>query len=218
MSVTALQDLRPRFGDARDQSPRATCLAFAASDAHAAVRAGGWQPLSAEWAYYHALKRDGGVVGCGTRLGAMQHALHIDGQPVEEDWPYIAREILPHDTWSPPSGVSSLYFRQSANANASFADICSELDKANPVIVVMTLSRTFDFEWDDEFVVDADEPTVPDRVHAVVAVGHGTRGTDKLILVRNSWGTSWGDSGHAWISERYLTPRLHQIAILTVEP
>ena len=38
--ITVRQDLRDRFGPARDQGARATCLAFAMSDTHAAMR--GW--------------------------------------------------------------------------------------------------------------------------------------------------------------------------------
>ncbi len=36
-------DLRSLLGDARDQEARPTCLAFAASDVHAALR-DGWTP------------------------------------------------------------------------------------------------------------------------------------------------------------------------------
>ena len=43
-------DLRGEFGPVRDQGSRPTCLAFAASDSHAGVRAG-WRPLSCEFAF-----------------------------------------------------------------------------------------------------------------------------------------------------------------------
>jgi hypothetical protein len=87
--IKSLVDLRGSFGAARDQKPRPTCVAFAASDAHAAARPG-WEPLSAEWAYYHALKRDGGL-------------LKSDGQPVESDWPYIKAPITDLKSWKPPA-------------------------------------------------------------------------------------------------------------------
>ena len=58
--IKSVVDLRGDLGPARDQDPRPTCMAFAASDAHGAAR-DGWEPLSTEWAYYHALKRDSGL-------------------------------------------------------------------------------------------------------------------------------------------------------------
>ena len=217
MSVTVLKDVRSMLGAARDQAPRPTCLAFAASDAHAALR-DGWTELSPEWAYYHALKRDGLPPTGGTTLSAMRETLLSDGQPPETDWPYIAKDISTATKWSPPTSTSALFHRKSDSCTASLASICDQLDQGRPMVVIMTVSSAFSFGWDEDFVIDADEPVSPKRAHAVVAVGHGLRGSEKLLLIRNSWGTDWGDNGHAWIAERYLKPRLLQAALLTEEP
>jgi len=32
--------------------------------------------------------------------------------------------------------------------------------------------------------------------HAVTAVGYGTSGGQQYLLVRNSWGTRWGERGY----------------------
>jgi hypothetical protein len=37
------------------------------------------------------------------------------------------------------------------------------------------------------------------------------------ILIRNSWGPGWGLEGHAWLTERFLAPRLFATANLTEE-
>src|SRR4029453_14873936 len=70
MGITIDCDLRHLFGPARDQGPRPTCMAFAASDTHTAVRSG-WELLSCEYAYYHALQYDNGAPGDGTTLSGM---------------------------------------------------------------------------------------------------------------------------------------------------
>ena len=64
-------------------------------------------------------------------------------------------------------------------------------------------------------------PTVSDRVvggHAVVAIGYDdTKEIKNLvdgskakgaILIRNSWGTSWGDGGYGWLPYKYFETRL----------
>lgn len=56
--IIVRRDLRGRFGAARDQGGRETCLAFALSDTHAAARGLPWSPLSCEYLFYHAKQRD----------------------------------------------------------------------------------------------------------------------------------------------------------------
>jgi len=42
--------------------------------------------------------------------------------------------------------------------------------------------------------------------HCVLAVGYDT--TKKIIIVRNSWGTGWGDNGYCYFPESYFTKDL----------
>jgi C1A family cysteine protease len=213
--VKSLVDLRGSFGPARDQSPRSTCLAFAASDAHASARTG-WDPLSAEWAYYYALKRDGGLPDDGVTLGAMLATIKFDGQPVESEWPYIKAKITDVKLWKPPSPAAQLFFRDHRACSVTVQDIIDHLDAKTPVLITMTLSDAF-YRPDRDGIVEHIEPTDPSRHHAVAAVGHGNRGNDRFVLIRNSWGEAWGLKGHAWIAVDYLTPRLTGVAIMTAE-
>jgi aminopeptidase C len=63
-------------------------------------------------------------------------------------------------------------------------------------------------------VVDASEPPDFTRRHAVIAVAHGTANKQRTIMMRNSWGSAWGNGGYAWLSENYLLPRIFALAIL----
>jgi hypothetical protein len=185
-------------------------MAFAASDAHAAVRPG-WEPLSCEYAYYHALRYDGGAPGDGTTLSGMMTAIAQDGQPYEGDWPYLS--ALPNDLtqWQPPATVGQLFRRASEQRLA--AELYALLDSGSPVIVMMTISRAF-FLPEAGGIVARNEPIDPARRHAVIAVGHGRQGSEKLVLVRNSWGDLWGVNGYGWLAEPYLTPRIIALAIM----
>lgn len=213
--IQKLVDLRGKFGPARDQNPRPTCLAFAASDAHAAVRAG-WEPLSAEWAYYHALKRDGGRPDNGATLGGMLEAIKLDGQPLETEWPYIKAPITDINSWRPPRPVSELFYRDHRPSAVTVKGVIGQLDVGCPVLITMTLSNAF-YRPSPEGVVDAQEPIDPKRRHAVVAIGHGERRSSRFVLIRNSWGQAWGLQGNAWVSVDYLAPRLMGAAMMTTE-
>jgi C1A family cysteine protease len=214
--IKSLVDLRGIFGPARDQNPRPTCMAFAASDAHAAARIG-WNPLSAEWAYYHALKRDGGLPQQGATLDAMLVTIKSDGQPVEAEWPYIKAQITDVTSWKPPAPAKKLFFRDHKTCPLTVQDVIDHLNAGTPVLITMMLSDAF-FRPDADGIVGSNEPPDPKRRHAIVAVGHGARGNDCFVLIRNSWGEAWALKGHAWIAINYLTSRLTGAAVMTTEP
>ncbi|MEY9538077.1 hypothetical protein ABIE85_001137 [Bradyrhizobium diazoefficiens] len=212
--IKTIVDLRGSFGAARDQNPRPTCLAFAASDTHAALRPG-WTPLSAEWAYYHAVKRDGGLPQDGSTLASMLATIKHDGQPAESEWPYIQTAAINISSWLPTASPSALFFRDHAACGATLTDVVDQLDSGVPVLITMTLSDAF--YMPDTGVVDRVEAIDSTRRHAVVAVGYGERAGKMVILVRNSWGEGWGLEGYAWLAENYLAPRLTEVVILTKE-
>jgi hypothetical protein len=100
-NIVVSVDLRPSFGPVRNQGPRPTCMAFAASDTHAGLRSG-WTPLSCEFAFYHAQRRAGRPPNKGALLSAMLDALREDGQPAEMGWPYLPATPNDAASWAPP--------------------------------------------------------------------------------------------------------------------
>ena len=213
--ITVLKDLRAGLGAARDQGQRPTCLAFAASDAHAALRAA-WSPLSCEFAFYHAQRRAGRPPSTGATLPAVLEALRLDGQPEETGWPYLSAMLTEPAAWKPPEDVGPRYGRAGVSFAAAIDAITAELDGNNPIILLMTLSASFFAPGPDAVIrPTVGEPPDPAMRHAVVAVGHGSLPGERVTLVRNSWGPTWGAAGHAWLTDDFLRPRLFGAALLT---
>lgn len=216
-NVIVSVDLRPKFGPARDQGARPTCLAFATSDAHAASRPS-WSQLSCEYLFYHAQRRDGRSPHVGSTLQATLDALREEGQPIESGWPYLASIPADIRLWRPPPAVGALYARNGEHAAAAIDEIIVNLSRQQAVVLLLKLSYSF-FSPTPEAIVD---PTIgeapePAQRHAVIAVGHGIAQQQKAVLVRNSWGPAWGDAGHAWLTQRFLTGRLFATVILKEE-
>ena len=211
------QNLSHLFGAARDQWSRPTCLAFAASDAHAGLRES-WVPLSCEFVFYHAQRRAGRSPNVGATLPTILDALRHDGQPCEEGWPYLPALPADEASWQPPHDVGEVYRRAGEQGQNTVEEIIAELDQGRPVLVLMYLSMSFDLAGPDG-LVDPPAEELPDfaRRHAVVAIGHGTYKGRRVILARNSWGEEWGQDGHAWLTEELLRPRVFRVAILTEE-
>lgn len=217
MLVNVEVDLRDRCGPARDQGQRPTCLAFAASDAHAAIR-GPWDPLSPEYAFYQAQKRAGRPPTVGSYLHCMLACLREDGQPREHRWPYLG--ALPTDLadYTPPADVGALFGRNSVQPAHYVDRILEALEAGSPAIVLTKLTLGFYTPDPDGVIVhrDTDELLKVPR-HAVVAVGYGDAQQERMILVRNSWGPTWGLQGHGWLTADYLARHMYGIAILTDE-
>jgi hypothetical protein len=211
--VDALIDLRSEFGPARDQGHRYTCLAFAASDTHAALRSG-WQPLSCEYAFFKAQKRAARPPTRGAVLNHMLDAIRLDGQPAETQWPYSPVDPDPWE-WAPPPRVDPLYARNGSAHHKDVSWLIKVLDQGTPAIVLMMLSASFYAKQPGNLIDEAPNEKADSSIrHAVIAVGHGTTGSQRAVLVRNSWGSSWGNGGYAWLTERYLAARMFAAALL----
>jgi Papain family cysteine protease len=210
--VDVVVDLRGQFGLSRDQGQRPTCMSFAASDAHAAAR-GDVTPLSCEYAHFHAIRRSGANPDSGVSLPLMSKTIEADGQPIESGWPYLVKIPSDPKLWRPPAVVGPISKRASTLMVPSLGEIIRQLDVGKPVILTTQISISF-YRPDADGVIDGKLNEPRTACHAVVAVGHGTRKATQLILVRNSWGPTWGLNGYGWVTARYISPRLYHMAII----
>lgn len=130
-------------------------------------------------------------------------AVRAPGQPLETHYPY---QHDSHDRpLTAPAGGFELYASPSARRqDLTTADVVKQLNGGKPVGLVIQVCQSLMAPKDG--VIDFDPLVLPDQYHAVIGVGVGNcsdTGADHLLL-RNSWGASWGLAGHAWMPTTLL--------------
>ena len=213
MTLTVTKDFRAELHDVRDQGRRPTCLSFAASDVHRHARKHP-ECLCIEWLFFHVCKQAGTDPQAGTTIPDTRAVLKAIGQPEEPIWPYCSKPPNPA-AWNPPSKVGTLFRCGSSDCAGGLQGLRQRVDQGVPVVIGMFVSDAFicPQTWErvgSEVILGADigRPVDGHGVHAVVVVGHGEYGGDPVMLIRNSWGSDWGNDGHAWVRESHLAPRL----------
>ena len=197
-------DFRTGIPYVRDQKARNTCLAFAVTAAHNFHQNhADW--FSVEYLFYHAVQKEPGQdPKCGLSFCAAESALRDEGQPEEAVWPYKSGAV--GGLQSPPDTDDVWHHDSSWEFHCDVSKAISAI-RSQPVVIGLRLSQGFDKSPCSPFLIDDDE--IGYGKHAVLGVGLGTNEDGgHWLLIRNRWGSKWGDSGDAWLSSRFLAKNL----------
>ena len=95
------------------------------------------------------------------------------------------------------SAGSRLYF----NLGKNLSQWKSWLAGTGPILVGLTVDQTFDQATSTGGNLDTFVPNSVRGGHAVSLVGYTASGR---FILRNSWGTTWGDKGFGYASPAYI--------------
>jgi cathepsin L len=139
-----------------------------------------------------------GNQGCngGLMTQAMQYIIANGGIDTEASYPYTAED-----------GTSCQYTAANRGAglksftNVKQGDENDLLNKANsgPVSVAIDASHS-SFQFYSSGVYNEPACSTSQLDHGVLVAGWGVSGSTDYWLVKNSWGTSWGQAGYIWMS------------------
>jgi hypothetical protein len=195
-------DLRSKHGAIRDQGRRPTCLAFALSELNR-FHAGAAADLSPEYLYVETARQMAGwKPGEGLNIDCGLQAVGAPGQPDEASCPYQPDE--PPFPLLAASSYHAMHRSRLKRLGNDLQIVTTTITAGSPVGLVVQLTQEF-FDPQDG-AVEFSNAVIPWQSHAVVAVGLGTDAAsgETHVLIRNSWGPTWGTDGHAWLPGRYV--------------
>ncbi len=217
-------DLREWCSPIEDQGSLGSCTAQAGSALveYYERRALGHHLDASRLFLYKVTRQLMGVTGdTGAYLRTTMAALALFGAPPEKYWPYQIAEFEAEPTpfvFGLADNFEALeYYRldpATSTQTDTLARIRSHLASGLPAmfgfpvyasIAQAATSGEIPFPGDDDSMQGG---------HAVVAVGYddsrpiggsaGTTATTGALLIRNSWGTDWGDHGYGWLPYDYV--------------
>lgn len=142
------------------------------------------------------------IEGAGTSLKAAVDILRKYGA--------VPDALLPfHISTMMYSGNDDTFFATAAtrkitgyfNLQLNLPNWRSWLASHGPILVGLNVDQTWDNATATGGKLDTFKPNTARGGHAVALVGYRT---DGRFIVRNSWGTAWGDQGFAYASEAYI--------------
>lgn len=172
--------------------------------------------LSSLFVYYNARVIEGYVgEDVGAYIRSAIKATYKYGVCAEQLWPYKIADfaaVPPVACYVDAAGRKIKNYRRLAAVN----DILDALTTGRPVVIGVTLYGQFDELSSTNTILTS--PAVgqePIGGHAVCLVGYDL--DRKLMLVRNSFGTDWGQDGYFWMTFDYVEQQADDIWVFDID-
>jgi uncharacterized tellurite resistance protein B-like protein len=203
-------DLREYLTEVENQEDTNSCAANAVAGAYEYLvkRHLGEEAydVSRLFIYYNGRAVD----GCenedeGSVIGSLIESLKEHGACSEETWPFDEELVNEQPNDEAYQEASQFLIEDTALVPTQLDAWKSALAEGYPIIFGISLFRSFD-KHRKPGLVPLPSPRESSREshggHAMLAVGYSDQ--DRVFIVRNSWGTDWGDEGYCYIPYDYL--------------
>jgi C1A family cysteine protease len=155
--------------------------------------------------YYNEREKEGNIeTDSGAEIRDGIKSIHCQGVCPEPQWPYNIDKFTTKPTeacYQTATHHTSVHYRR-VSQNLKHIKAC--LSKGLPIVFGFTVFTSFELREIEETGIMSmpKQDEKPLGGHAVMAVGYDDR--HQWIIVRNSWGSDWGDGGYFYMPYRYI--------------
>lgn len=214
-ALPASKDLRAKWWKIGDQEDTGSCVGWGSTDGvmrYHLVKAGKLkqtQLLSTRFTWMASKETDEFISRpetcieeAGTSLKAALDICRKFGVVLEKLVPF-------HIQTKMYTGNANAFFAEAALRKcASYTQMYKNVSQwrnwiasNGPILVALNVDATWDDASQTNGLLDEFQPNTTRGGHCVCLVGYRK---DGRFMVRNSWGTTWGDKGFAYASEAYI--------------
>jgi len=208
-------DLRSAWWTVGDQEDTGSCVGWASAEGvvrYHMVQAGKLpktEPLSPRFVWMASKETDQNttrpetfIEGAGTSLKA--------AMDIARKYGVVTDKLLAfHIATKMYTGNENAFFAAAAQRKiASYFNLGKDLAKwkswlasNGPIMAGLSVDATWDNATATQGNLDAFQPNTTRGGHAIAVVGYLPNGR---FIIRNSWGTSWGDKGFGYASPEYI--------------
>lgn len=208
-------DLRESWWTINDQEDTGSCVGWATADGvvrwhmRKAGKLAGGTMLSPRHVWMASKETDSittrpetFIESAGTMLKAAMDVARKYGVARESDLPF-------HVTTAMYTGNENTFYALCSqhriasytNLRRNLTDWKAWLAQQGPILVALNVDQSWDDAGANGGRIDVFKPATVRGGHAVAVVGYRT---DGRFIVRNSWGTGWGDQGFGYVKPAYI--------------
>mmetsp|Transcript_45921 Transcript_45921/g.71944 ORF Transcript_45921/g.71944 Transcript_45921/m.71944 type:complete len:350 (-) Transcript_45921:197-1246(-) len=141
----------------------------------------------------------------GMTLGGAINALQMKGACLAENWPFDLQVVNQRPNEDCFNQAMEYKISEAVRVPCDLDAMRGCLAEGFPIVFGLKLTQRF-FRPYPGGVVTTPDPNDPKSaehgLHAMLLVGYSNR--SQVFIVRNSWGTSWGDNGYAYVPFDYI--------------
>jgi hypothetical protein len=148
----------------------------------------------------------------GTSLKAALQIARRYGSVRDETLPFVSATPFPGDVNEFYATAAQLKITAYFNLRQNLADWRQWIASNGPILTRLSVDRTWDEATRSNGVLTTYHPNTARGGHAVALVGYGPG----RFIIRNSWGTEWGDKGYGYASDNYAAAAFTEAYGVTV--